>query len=94
MITLKLTPAQVSALECAGLGYDSEPLTHAAWDGGHKLTLPKGKTAREELASEINELSNSEDALAQEKRGTECAPGARGAALALANLYLKVLKHA
>lgn len=95
---MRLTPAQRSALECAGLNDDDEPRTCAAWNprwnDGNDFDLPDGKAAREELASEINTLSNAEDAYAEEmrKRSPRCAAGARGAARALANLYLKVLQ--
>lgn len=99
MKTLKLTPAQRSALECAGLTYAENPRTRAAWDGGNRLSVPTGNPAAcEELASEINELSNSEDALANEMKRRSVLFGrkdigfARGAALALANLYGKVLQ--
>ena len=51
-------------------------------------TLVISPNTREAIARAINELSNSEDAANQERPD----PSAAGAALALSNLFLKVLR--
>ena len=59
--TIKLTPAQISALECReGGGLD--PLTEAAWLDGGRCSLRFPVIAAEALADELNDSSNAEDA--------------------------------
>lgn len=93
MIRLKLTSAQESALECRGLDWQldaGERLLSRSWSGSW---LEFGPEDREELASAICEASNAEDAASEEhaREGEkELARLARGAAVALGNLQLKV----
>lgn len=87
MTTLTLTPAQVSALECAGLDLDdlepSEVMVRDAWTG-RRLTVTHA--TRDALADALHDLANAEDAQAEEQ-GDQAA---RGASLALTNLAGKV----
>lgn len=90
MVNLKLTAAQVSALECAGLDLDdSSPKTTAAWSGGRYLTFDAADA--DALFSELNELSNGEDLTAQAATDPVQKRQAAGAAVALGNLASKVL---
>lgn len=93
MIRVKLTSAQESALECAGLdfrGFEEERVVWKAWNGSWLEFAPED---REALASALCELSNAEDACA-ERLAAEgekvLAKLTRGAAVALGNLQLKV----
>lgn len=61
MIRLRLSPAQVSALECRD-GGGLDPLTLAAWRGSF---LVFERAEAEALADELNEASNAEDAQAE-----------------------------
>ena len=89
-LRLRLTDAQVSALECGD--WSEEPHLEAAWDRGQWLTWDHEQT--EGLASDLTAGSNSEDAMAEDRgRGAEERLGARGAARALANLAGKVLSE-
>ena len=56
---VKLTGAQVSALECRE-GAGLEPVIEDAWDGFHLLTFTED--AREPLWDALNDASNAEDA--------------------------------
>lgn len=84
---IRLTPAQVSALECAGL--DLEPLSDgeravlAAWEG-HSFVVRSDTV--DDIQTGLTELANSEDYVA-ENRGDR---GARGACRALCNLSDRV----
>lgn len=92
--TLKLTAAQRSALECAGLGYApvwdryarGEALLLAGWRR-NTLRLPRSAHARELVLDALIERSNAEDAHAYYGGG---GAAERGAALALSNLANKI----
>lgn len=95
MTTVKLTRAQRSALECADLS--DCPHLRTAWNGGNNLDVPGGMgrpaIVRAAMVTEICELSNGEDALAENLRSegkSNCRRMAAGAALALANLMSKI----
>lgn len=85
MITIKLTDAQQSALECGMLTEDDDPLLFAAWseDGTH---LRFSENDLPLVLAELIDLVNAEDAA---NNGNPDA-GNRGARLALNNLYSKV----
>jgi hypothetical protein len=94
--TIKLTAAQRSALECAGLDWQDETdgLVLRAWSG---RSLRFEVAGAEDLASALNELSNSEDASAEywrERSEARLAKSAAGASMALANLSFAVRKAA
>lgn len=69
-LSVRLSPAAVSALECRGLeeveGIE-ELVVKTAWCGS-KLVFFEGE--REALFSALNEMSNAEDAFAEER--THC----------------------
>lgn len=92
---LDLTPAQISALECACLDEDT-PVTLRAWRGS---ALHVEASHADALAAELADLANSEDAQAEEcsrlrggERDVEGARMARGARDALSNLAARVLR--
>lgn len=95
MITIWLTDAQVSALECSGV--EEEPKDHIdqvvsrAWDMDVLRFMPE---SQEELFAALTELSNAEDAQAQQETDNQARAQARGAAKALQNLASKVLRAA
>lgn len=75
-----LTIAQQSALECADLSVEETPRLWAAWSG---RGLSFASADVNGLCEEINEASNSEDAMRED-------PAAAGAAQALSNLARRV----
>lgn len=69
-VALRLTLAEVSALECALLDPGCEPLLlDAWWDRGALLRFAPGEAPA--LASEVTELANAEDALAEMRSAPE-----------------------
>ena len=78
---VKLTDAQVSALECRE-GGGLEPVIEDAWDGFHVLSFTEG--AREPLWDALNDASNAEDAGADEATDPAERRAARQAARSLA----------
>lgn len=88
---LSLTRAQRSALECRDL---EGTLLEALWDGRGFLYIPDAHAA-EGLAEELTDESNAEDAQAElPGEDPELRRYARNAALALANLSVKVARLA
>lgn len=94
MATIKLTSAQQSALEVAGVAVDpdegQEPLARA-WDGGRLLRFEE--IDRMAILKALWEESNAQDWLAEDKRngqGQDERRMARGARTALSNLADKV----
>jgi hypothetical protein len=87
-ITVRLTSAQRSALECRPMDEEDTPLLCRTWYGGHLRFRPADADA---LIREIHEESNAEDGQA-EQRGMdrESAKFARAACRALSNLAAKV----
>lgn len=89
MITIRLTDAQRSALECAGLEPGAADLTpedqllRRVWHGSRLVFDP---AERDAVWSAINERSNAEDGQAEETGD----PFARRAAKSLANLLPKI----
>jgi hypothetical protein len=83
---VKLREDERSALECAGLDIspDEYPALAEAWRGGDELTV----TDPAALALELNDLSNAEDAVA-EQRGPGWREASR-AASALARLMARI----
>ena len=89
-ITLHLTPAQQSALECAALDDADSPILLAAWDGQGSLALDAANARA--LLRELIDLTNSEDDIAEDRtRDPEERSGARGARMALQNLSTRLL---
>lgn len=90
LVTLHLTPAQQSALECAALDDEDSPVLLAAWDGQGSLALDAADERA--LLCELIDLTNSEDDIAEDRtRDPEERSGARGARLALQNLSTRLL---
>jgi hypothetical protein len=88
MITIRLTEAELSALECAGLGEfddnDRSAVIIQAWQG---RSLAFDEADRDALWTLINDLSNSED----ESNDRKPDAYARRASRALARLASMVL---
>lgn len=86
---IRLTPAQRSALECAGLElapFDDEPglrALRAAWSGDELVVTPDTLDA---ILSGLTDCCNAEDAQADEHGDAK----ARGACAALCNLSAKI----
>lgn len=92
-VTLHLTSAQQSALECAALDDEDSPVLLAAWDGQGSLALDA--TDARALLRELIDLTNSEDDIAEDRlRDPEERSGARGARRALQNLSTRLLAAA
>lgn len=88
MITIRLTAAQRSALECAGLELAEdgpEVVLRAAWQGDRLVFDVRD---REALFDALNDRSNAEDAQAEEQRDRY----ARQAARSLAAVASRVLR--
>jgi hypothetical protein len=85
--TVKLTAAQVSALECAGLD-EATPMITKAWTTRTALAVDPADL--DALVQELTEASNSEDASAQDTTDPTMRRQAAGAAAALGNLAGKV----
>lgn len=86
-MTIRLTTAQRSALECAGLDllYDgADALIDAAWNGRGDFVVTN--ETRNALVSALHEMSNAEDYVA-ERDGDRAA---RGASTALWHLARKI----
>lgn len=88
---VRLTDAQQSALECAGLGeterYGDELATlAAAWKG---RTLVVSAETRDTLFSELTDLSNGEDEDAQ-RTGNQFAARASRSLAAVASKVLRI----
>jgi len=80
VLTIKLSDAQVSALECRdGGGLDQ--VIEDAWDGFHRLAFTED--AREPLWGALNDASNCEDAGADEASDPAERRAARQAARSL-----------
>ena len=91
--SVRLSPAAVSALECRGLeevdGVE-ELAVKVAWEGS-RLAFYEGE--REALFSALNEMSNAEDAFAEERTHCpEMRKYAGRAARSLAAVAGKVLR--
>lgn len=90
-MVITLTAAQISALECAGLDWESEPgPIERAWRTRGKFVFDESE--RESLFSAVNDASNSEDAAAQHVDDATMRRQANNAAKALGNLASKVLR--
>ena len=90
LVILHLTPAQQSALECAALDDEDSPILLTAWDGQGSLSLDA--TNARALCLELIDLTNSEDALAEDRRRDPAErSGARGARMALQNLSTRLV---
>lgn len=99
MITIKLTPAQVSALECReGGGFDEGCLLRWGWHAAdRKAELAFICAGHVHLAADsATEYANCEDAQAEELRYSDpvAARGPRGACIAFTNLATKLRKEA
>lgn len=94
---IRLTDAQLSALECSGLEIidrdadDAEDLAvlAAAWTG---RTLTVTDATRESLWRAINDRSNAEDAAAEQDNDPAMRTFARRASRSLATLGSRVLR--
>lgn len=89
-----LSAAQISALECGGLDWDApEPgPIERAWST-HRHALVFEEADRDALADALNEMSNAEDAFAEERTNDrEMRTFARRASRSLAALYGRVLR--
>lgn len=88
--TIRLTDAQYSALECAGLlDGETDTLTveeRYLLDALHGRTLRVTAANVEPIADALNELSNSEDAFAETTTDRDSRTHARRAARTLYNL--------
>lgn len=90
LVTLRLTSAQQSALVCAALDDEDSPVLLAAWDGQGSLALDADRI--QALRSELVDLTNSEDDIAEDRRRDPAErSGARGARTALQNLSTRLL---
>ena len=86
-VRIKLSPAQISALECrAGGGLD--PLTEAAWEDGGRTHLDFLTVTASALFEELVDAGNAEDA---QWEVTGCAYAGR-AARSLSAVSGKVLR--
>lgn len=94
-LRVRLTPAQASALECAGL---EEPLVagHAliarAWDGDRRLAVCFGDV--DALFEGLTDLANAEDASAEMATDVQMAKLARSASRSLTALSGRVIREA
>lgn len=87
MITIKLSEAQKSAVECRD--WSEEPFMRAAWDGGYRIRIdPEDAT---HLLSEVIDAANTEDAEQQCQRDREMAKLAGRACRALSSLADKII---
>lgn len=100
MISIKLTDAQVSALECRDIGFDEGCELRWAWLNSNKigrknLVFRNVECVVAALGKAI-EYANAEDAQYELLKKTDpaSARGARGACLALTNLAHKLRKEA
>lgn len=93
-IRVKLSTAQVSALECRLLDEDEAILDRVWFRETNYIVLDHNQV--EETLSALNRASNSELAASEAPiiRGTACALKAIGAAQALANLVPKIVRAA
>jgi len=83
---IRLSPNQVSALECReGGGWDDPALIARCWAGGNVMNVATADV--EALRDEINDASNGEDDAAEMGE-----PGARNAAKGLAAIAGKLWK--
>lgn len=86
---LRLTDAQVSAMECRD--WTEEPVVRRCWDGGAALLFDAQD--REPLYAALQDASNAEDAHAEYVLGPgDCRTYARRAARSLATLAGRVLR--
>ena len=87
---VKLTDAEMSALECNGVFEDIEDRYLPAIITGNTLAFEE--SAQDRVAEIINDISNTEDAYAEYECGDkESKKFARRAAQASSRLYSKVL---
>jgi len=95
MMKVKLTSAQIGALQCRdGGGWDEGSVVLAAWERGDRRRLEFDAEQFNPMIDELIDLCNAEDAHDIELRrscGDAVARGARGAAVALTNLTNKVI---
>lgn len=98
MITIKLTDAQVSALECReDGGFDEGCQLRWAWMSSQRRALCFASAEHVNLAADAAlNYANEEDGQWEQchKSNPEAARGARGACLALTNLAHKLRKEA
>jgi hypothetical protein len=94
MARLVLTPAQRSALECAGLEAPDGPKETAlalAWKGGNALDYADAD--RDAIFEALTDLSNAEDAFAEDtSQDAEMRKHARRAARSLGAIASRVLR--
>ena len=90
--TIRLTAAQRSALECAGLEMpEPDQIALAlAWQGRDVLDVTA--ETKDAIVAALTELANGEDALAEQTDDRDVRRGARGACAALGKLSLKVAR--
>jgi hypothetical protein len=91
-IRIRLTPAMLSALECAGieLGDDDTATLRRCWSG-HYVTFTDAD--RDALFSEINDRSNAEDGAAEHELDPAMRTFAARAAKSLCALASRVLRE-
>lgn len=92
MMTIRLSDAQISALECAGLEPGEHDTVVRAWASRARLAFDLAD--RDALFSELTDLSNAEDATAEQERDRDMRKFARRASMALATVASKVLRAA
>ena len=86
---IRLSVAQLSALECAGI--DEEfPALLKAWQGCYLVFEPAEADA---ISSELTDRSNGEDAAAEQASDPAMRRQARGASIALGNLSSRILRE-
>lgn len=85
-IWIRLSPAQVSALECR----EPDGILGECWKGS-RLRVPDDPGERRELAEEVNEASNAEDADAQDNPDPAMRVYAGRASRSLSTVYGKLL---
>jgi len=91
VIRVRLSDAQLSAIECRDPRPEDDPVLSAAWDGGRYLEFEPGDA--EALDAELTEAANGEDAERQLRGPTEGKLAGR-ASWSLTHLSKKVLKSA
>jgi hypothetical protein len=92
MLRIRLSESQQSALECSGIDIFDDSKVFAAWSSDRRW-LECRDADRDAIAAELNELSNSEDAMAEDRsRDAIQRRFARRAAASLAVLFGKVVR--
>lgn len=88
LITIKMTPAQVSAIECSGILETDEPYFPGIIEGNKMMFCEE---ARQDVSDFLTTLANAEDGIAEDKAEDATMRGfARRACSALCNLQQKL----